>query len=82
MGPRPKIEHRTDNSRLEENVLWFQIAVYQPRLLEHRQCIQQLGGENFHELCTQPLELILLDQFIKVGGQKLEHQAQVATVDE
>ena len=41
-----------------------------------------MSGENLHELCTQPLELILLDQFVKVGGKELEHQTQVVTVDE
>lgn len=70
-----------DNLRLEKDVFWFQIAVYQPRLLEHRQRVQQLGGEHLHELCAQPLELILLDQFVKVGGQELEDQTQVTTVD-
>lgn len=71
-----------ENLRPEKDVFWFQIAMYQPRLLEDRQGVQQLGGENLHELCTQPLELILLDQFVKVGGQKLKHQTQVTPVDE
>jgi hypothetical protein len=73
---------QANNLRLEKNVFRFQITVYQPRLLEHRQRVQQLGSKHLHELCTQPLELILLDQFVKVGRQELEHQTQVTTVDE
>lgn len=82
MRPEPGSRNEVGDLRLEKDVFWLQIAVYQPRLLEHRQRIQQLGSEHLHELCTQPLELILLDQFVKVGGQELEHQTQMTAVDE
>jgi hypothetical protein len=49
---------------------------------EHRESIQKLSHENLYELRTQPLELILLDQLIEVGGKQLENKAKMAAVDE
>lgn len=40
--------------------------MYQPRLLQNSQSVQELSGEDLDELCTQPLELILLDQFVQI----------------
>lgn len=71
-----------DNLRSEKDILWFQITVYQSRLLKYRQGVQQLDGKSLHELHTQPLESILLNQFVKAAGQELEYQTQVTAVDE
>ena len=54
----------------------------EPGLLENCQCIQQLSCEDFHELCTQALELVLLDELVQIGRQQLKHQTQVVLVDE
>ena len=54
----------------------------EPGLLENCQCIQQLSREDFHELCTQALELVLLDELVQIGRQQLKHQTQVVLVDE
>ena len=35
-------------------------------IFQHRQGIQELGHEHFDKLCTQALELVLFDQFVKV----------------
>lgn len=81
---RPTFGNRiqVNNLRLEKNVFRFQITVYKPRLLKYRQRVQQLGSKHLHELCAQPLELVLFDQLVKVGRQELEHQTQVTSVDE
>ena len=39
----------------------------QPCVLEHSEGIQQLGGKHFDELGAQALELVLFDEFVKVG---------------
>ena len=54
------------NLRLQQDVLWFQIAVNEPRFLEHGQSVQQLAHEDLDQLRAQTLELILLDQLVKV----------------
>ena len=40
-----------------------------------------MSCENLDELCTQALELVLLDEFIEVGGQQLEDETQMVTMD-
>lgn len=70
------------DSRFQENILGFKIAVDQPSLLEDSESIQQLGSEDLDQLCTQPLELVLLDELIQVRGQTLEDEAKMVLVDE
>ena len=55
--------------------------MYQPGLLQDRQTIQQLLREDLHELGTQSLELILLDQFVEVRRKAFEHQTEMALVN-
>jgi hypothetical protein len=42
--------------------------MYQPRILQNCEGIQELGHKDFDELSAEALELILFDQFIQVGG--------------
>ena len=56
--------------------------MYQPGFLENGQGVQELRSEHLHQLCAQPLELVLLDKFVQVGRKQLEHQTQVILVDE
>lgn len=75
-------EHICVNSRFEQNVLWLQITVDQSRIFENRETIQKLLSEDAHQLQTQTLELVLLDELIEVGRQALEYKTQVALVRE
>ena len=38
----------------------------QPGLLEHSESIEQLSREDLDQLCTQPLELVLLDELVQI----------------
>ena len=53
--------------RLEKDVFGFEITMDEASFFQHRESIQKLSHENLDELRTQPLELILLDQFVEVG---------------
>ena len=70
------------NLRLQQDILWLQIAVNEPCFLQHRQRVQELTHEDLDQLGAQTLELILLDQLVKVRRQKLKDQAQMASMDE
>lgn len=54
----------------------------QSRIFQYRQTLEELLSKHLHELRTQSLELILLDQFVQIRRETLEHQAQVAFVRE
>jgi hypothetical protein len=54
------------SSRFEQNIFRFQITVYQPRVLQYRQTIQQLLGKDFNKLSAESLKLILLDEFVEI----------------
>ena len=56
--------------------------MYEARLLQNSEGIEQLGGENLHELSAETLELVLLDQLVQVGREQFEDEAQVVLVDE
>ena len=56
--------------------------MYKARLIKQTESVQQLLGEDSDEGGTQTPELILLDQFIQIHREKLEHQAQMLLVDE
>ena len=50
-------------------------------IFQHRQGIQELRHEHFDELCTQALELVLFDQFVKVWGEQLENETQMTAMN-
>lgn len=52
--------------RFEKDVFGLQVAVYEACFFEHSQCVEELCGEDFDELCAEPLELVLLDEFVEV----------------
>ena len=54
----------------------------QPRVFEDAQRVEELRGEDFHELRAQALELVLLDQLVKVGREELEDETKMVFVDE
>ena len=54
----------------------------QARLLEYGKRIQELGREHLDELGTETLELILLDQLVKVARQQLKDETQMAAMNE
>ena len=71
-----------DDSRLQKDVLRFEIAVDEPRFLQNRQSVEQLGREDLDELRAETLELVLLDQLVQVGREEFEDETQVVLVDE
>ena len=71
-----------NNSRFEKDVLRFQITMNQPGLLEHSESIEQLSCEDLDQLCTQPLELVLLDQLVQIRRKELEDEAKVIFMNE
>jgi hypothetical protein len=46
--------------------------MYESRLFEDRQRIQELRRENFDELGTQSTKRVLLDELVEIGGEQFE----------
>lgn len=74
------IPQRT-NERFQQDVFRFQIAMYESRVFKDRERIEELSHEHFDELGAQALELILLDQFVKIARKQLEDKAKMTSVD-
>lgn len=68
--------------RLEEDVLWFEIAVDDLGLLQYRQRVEKLSGEDADETRTESSERVLLDELIQVVGEELKDEAEMRVVDE
>jgi hypothetical protein len=56
--------------------------MYQASLLQDCHGIQQLGHEHLDKLGAEPLELVLLDEFIEIRGQQLKDETEVISMDE
>lgn len=56
--------------------------MYQSCVLQYCEGVQQLRREDLHELCAEPLELVLLDKLVEIRRKQLEHETQVILVDE
>ena len=56
--------------------------MYQPRVLEDRERVEQLRREHLDELRAEALELVLLDELVQVRAEQLKHETQVVLVDE
>ena len=68
----PSREH---HPRFQKDILGFEIAMDQPSIFEDGESIQQLRGEDLHELGAEALELVLFDEFVQVRRQQLEDEA-------
>lgn len=75
-------KEQESNSRLQQDVLGLQIAMDQPRLVQDREGIEELGREDLDELGAESSERVLLDEFVEVGREALEDEAEVLAVDE
>ena len=62
---------------LEQHVLRLHITVYNFVSPERVETLQQTVGELPNQLEREPLELVLLDQLVKVYRQKLEGYTSV-----
>lgn len=62
---------------LEQHVLRLHITVYNFVSPERVKTLQQTVGELPNQLEREPLELVLLDQLVKVYRQKLEGYTSV-----
>jgi hypothetical protein len=56
--------------------------VNQASIFQYRQTFKELLREHLHELCAEALELVLLDEFVQVGRETFEDEAEVAFVRE
>lgn len=65
----------------EQDIFRLQIAVYQFRLSEQSQAIDQLLRKHAHQCRGQSTELILLDQFVEIDAQQFEDKAQMLPVN-
>ncbi len=54
----------------------------EPCLLQDSERIQELRGEDLHELGAEALELVLLDQLVQVRREELKDETQVIFVNE
>lgn len=68
------------HSRLEKDILWLEIAMDQPGILQHGQTLQELLCEDFDQLRTETLELILLDELVQIGRKAFKDQTQMILV--
>jgi hypothetical protein len=69
------------DARFQQNVFWFQITMNQPRFFQHSHRVEQLAGKHFDELRAQTDKLILLDELVEVGREKLEDKAKMLLVN-
>lgn len=70
------------DARFEQDILGLQVAMNEPRLVEHRHAIEQLSREDANERGRKPSERVLLDEFVKVGSEKFEDEAEMGVVNE
>ena len=56
--------------------------MYEPRFIQHSKRVEQLLGKDADETSAETAERVLLDEFVKVGGKKLEDKTQMTSVDE
>lgn len=61
------VERKRVISRFKQDILRFEIAMDEPRILQHSEGIQQLRHKYFDQLSTKTLELVLFDELIKIG---------------
>ena len=54
----------------------------QPRLVQDRKRIEELSSEDLDELSAESSERVLLDEFVEVGGETFEDEAEMLAVDE
>ena len=59
----------TGYARLQEDILRFQVAVDEARVLQNGQRVEKLRHEDLDELGAETLELVLLNQLVEVGRQ-------------
>ncbi len=49
---------------LQQYILRLQITMYQPRIFQHLERVQQLRREHLDQLEAKPTELVVLDEFV------------------
>lgn len=69
------------DSLLQQDVLWFQIAVDQVGFVQKAQRIQKLLGKYADEGCAQATELVLLDQFVEIDAEQFECQTKMLAMN-
>jgi hypothetical protein len=75
------LKGKEKDARLEKDVLGLEIAMNDLGLLQHRQSVEELSGEDAHERGAEPAERVLLDELIEVVGEELEDEAEMRVVD-
>jgi len=67
---------------LEQHILRLHVAVYNLVLVERIQAEQQRVRELAHELQTEALEVVLLDELVQIDAEQFEGDAHVAAEGE
>lgn len=67
---------------LEQNVLWFEVAVDDAVLLQRFQTLEDGVGELPDQREAEALELVLLDELVEVHAEQLEGHADVVAEGE
>ena len=62
---------------LEKHIFRFEVAVNDAVFLERIEALEDAVGELAHELKTESLEFVLLDEFVEVHRKELESDANV-----
>lgn len=57
---------------LEQNVLRFQVAMYQPSLVEESKAIQELLSKHPYQCGTKAPELVLFDELVEIDAEQFK----------
>jgi hypothetical protein len=72
----------TGSKLLQQDILWFQIAMNEPRLVQETKGVQKLLSKHPHKSRTQPSELVLLDELVQIHTEQLEDETKMLLVNE
>jgi hypothetical protein len=80
----PKVDDLDDRAFevLEEDVFWFQITMYEARLVQQSKPVQQLLREDTDQCRAETSKLVLFDQFVQIDAKQLEYETQMLSMDE
>lgn len=70
------------HSRLKQDIFRLQVTMDQPRFVQDRERIEQLGRKDAHEAGAQTSERVLLDKLVQIRREKLKDEAEMLAVDE
>jgi hypothetical protein len=72
----------TGSQLLQQDILWFQIAMNEPRLVQETKGVQKLLSKHPDKSRAQPSELVLLDELVQIHTEQLEDETKMLLVNE